>query len=256
MNYVRCHDDIGWTFSDEDAAALDINGFDHRQFLNDFYTGRFKGSFAQGLPFQFNPRPGIPAFRAPAPPWLAWKRPCRSETDAQVELAIRRILLMHSVILSIGGIPLLYLGDEIGTLNDYDYRQDPARADDSRWVHRPRADWRAFARRSDVDTIEGRVFSRLRHLIACVKRHPPLAATRPRSSTLGILTSLDYVRRYAGQRVLVLASFSERKQPVAANELRLHGLSHDFSDLVTGEQVSTRSDLVLEPLSFAWLEAN
>jgi glycosidase len=58
-----------------------------------------------------------------------------------VELAIRRILLIHGVILTVGGIPLIYLGDEIGTLNDYTYRDDPAHASDSRWVHRPRADW-------------------------------------------------------------------------------------------------------------------
>ena len=55
VNYVRCHDDIGWSFADEDAAELGINGFDHRQFLNLFYTGRFKGSFARGLPFNYNP---------------------------------------------------------------------------------------------------------------------------------------------------------------------------------------------------------
>ncbi len=58
VNYVRCHDDIGWTFDDGDAAALGINGYDHRRFLNEFYTGRFAGSFARGLPFQENPRTG------------------------------------------------------------------------------------------------------------------------------------------------------------------------------------------------------
>jgi amylosucrase len=140
VNYVRCHDDIGWTFDDQDAAALGIQGFDHRQFLNAFYTGRFPGSFARGLPFQYNPTTRDMRISGTCASLAGLEKALREETDAEVELAIRRILVMHSVILSIGGIPLIYLGDEVGTLNDYGYRTDPARAEDSRWVHRPAAD--------------------------------------------------------------------------------------------------------------------
>jgi amylosucrase len=44
VNYVRSHDDIGWGFADEDAEALGIHGFYHRQFLNRFYTGQEEAS--------------------------------------------------------------------------------------------------------------------------------------------------------------------------------------------------------------------
>ncbi|MEJ5226200.1 MAG: alpha-amylase family protein, partial [Anaerolineales bacterium] len=141
VNYVRCHDDIGWTFSDEDAALLGVRGDDHRRFLNEFYRGRFPGSFARGLPFQENPKTGDCRISGTCASLAGLEKALTEEGPPEVELAIRRILLIHGIILTVGGIPLLYLGDEIGTLNDYAYRDDPHKATDSRWVHRPRADW-------------------------------------------------------------------------------------------------------------------
>ena len=169
VNYVRCHDDIGWTFDDEDAAQVGINGYDHRRFLNDFYTGRFAGSFPRGLPFQENPKTGdarISGTCASLAGLETGAAASRAPADDR-ELARRaRILLIHSIILSIGGIPLIYLGDEIGTLNDYGYRDDPDKAGDSRWVHRPAADPARYAARTDSRTVEGQVYGGLRRLIA------------------------------------------------------------------------------------------
>ncbi|MCS6846124.1 MAG: alpha-amylase family protein, partial [Anaerolineae bacterium] len=172
VNYVRCHDDIGWTFSDEDAWQLGIKGFDHRQFLNAFYTGRFPGSFARGLPFQENPKTGDCRISGTCASLAGLEAALQANDAVLIELAIRRILLIHGVILSYGGIPLIYLGDEIGMLNDYGYRDDPAKAGDSRWVHRPRMDWTAAARRHDPSTIQGRIFGGLKRLIALRKAEP------------------------------------------------------------------------------------
>ncbi len=255
VNYVRCHDDIGWTFSDEDAAHLGINGFDHRQFLNAFYTGRFEGSFARGLPFQFNPTTRDMRISGTCASLAGLEKALRDESETEVDLAIRRILLIHSVILSIGGIPLIYLGDEVGTLNDYGYRDDPARADDSRWVHRLTADWDRIARRTDVNSIEGRIYTRLRRLIVLRKESPAFGGGETEIIDTGNPHVLGYVRRYEGERILILASFSEGAQRIAANDLRLHGLGYAFTDLVTGEQISSDEDLVLEPYRFVWLKA-
>ncbi len=175
VNYVRSHDDIGWTFSDEDAAELNIRGFDHRQFLNDFYTGRFKGSFARGLAFQYNPRTRDARVAGTCASLAGLEKALREETATEVDLAIQRILLINSIILVIGGIPLIYLGDEIGTLNDYQYRNDPAKAGDSRWVHRPYADWSRYARRTDPETVEGKIYQQLRQLIEIRKANPVFA---------------------------------------------------------------------------------
>ena len=125
VNYVRCHDDIGWTFSDEDATVWGVNGYDHRQFLNAFYTGRFEGAFARGLPFQENPKTGDCRISGTCASLAGLEKALNEETEAEVELALRRILLIHGIILTIGGIPLLYLGDEIGQLNDYSYTTIP-----------------------------------------------------------------------------------------------------------------------------------
>ena len=127
VNYVRSHDDIGWTFSNEDAALLGVKGWDHRQFLNSFYLGRFPGSFARGIVFQENPRTGDARISGTCASLAGLESALASRDLFQTELAIRRILLLHGIILTIGGIPLIYAGDEIGMLNDYSYQNDPTR---------------------------------------------------------------------------------------------------------------------------------
>jgi len=255
VNYVRCHDDIGWTFGDGDAARVGINGFDHRQFLNAFYIGRFPGSFARGLPFQENPKTGDARISGSCASLAGLEKALREETPYEVELAIRRILLIHSVILSIGGVPLIYLGDEIGTLNDYSYRNDPAKAGDSRWVHRPHTDWGKMDRRHDPSTIEGRIYKRLRHLIDVRKGCMAIAGGETTVIDPGNGHVFGYVRRHTGARMLVLANFSEREQQIATNTVRTYGLSYTFRDLVTGGAITLGNGepLVLEPYQFVWL---
>jgi amylosucrase len=253
VNYVRSHDDIGWTFSDEDAWQLGVNGFDHRRFLNAFYIGRFPGSFARGLPFQENPKTGDARISGTGASLAGLGKALREETEVEVNLAIRRILLLHSIILTIGGIPLLYLGDEVGTLNDYTYRDDPGKAHDSRWVHRPRTDWEKMARRNDPATIEGRLYGELRRLITLRQEHPVFAGYEMDVIDPANPHVFGYVRYQEGQRVLVLANFSEREQPVAANQVRIYGIGYTFTDLVTGETIRLDRDLMLAPYRFVWL---
>jgi amylosucrase len=254
VNYVRVHDDIGWTFSDEDAAALGINGFDHRQFLNAFYSGRFPGSFARGVPFQENPRTGDARISGTLASLAGLEKALQENNEAEIELSIRRILLVHSVILSIGGIPLIYLGDEVGTLNDYSYRRDPAKAKDSRWVHRPVINWSGpMARRSDPSTIEGRINIALRRLIELRQQHSALANGDIEVMRTGNDHVFGYVRRHHGERLLVLANFTEREQIVTANEIRLHGLNYDFTDLISNHSVTLGQDVKLQPYQVMWL---
>ncbi len=255
VNYVRCHDDIGWTFDDGDAARVGINGFGHRRFLNDFYTGRFPGSFARGLPFQENPQTGDCRISGTCASLSGLEKGRREETTYEVELAIRRILLIHGIILSAGGIPLIYLGDEVATVNDYSYRDDPAKAADSRWVHRPFANAANYGQRGNAETPAGRVYSGLRQLIA-VRRET-------RAFADGELTVIDtgnshvfgYLRQHAGARVMVLANFSEYEQPISANLVRNHGLSYDFHDLISGDTIALGENLILEPYRLVWLVA-
>ena len=140
ITYLRCHDDIGWAIDDADAAAVGLSGPAHRAFLSDYYTGRFPGSSARGPGV-----PGQPGHRRPAgerhrrprsPDWT----PRRPTTRPRWTPRSRRILLAHAIVLGWGGIPVLWMGDELGLPNDARWADEPGHEDDNRWVHRPRMD--------------------------------------------------------------------------------------------------------------------
>jgi amylosucrase len=249
VNYVRVHDDIGWTFSDEDAASLGVSGYDHRRFLNAFYRGRFEGSFARGLPFQENPKTGDCRISGTCASLAGLEKALNEEGPNEVELAIRRILLIHGVILTAGGIPLIYLGDEIGTLNDYSYRDDPAHERDSRWVHRPRADWEKYVKRNDPNCIEGRVYLGLQNLIALRKKNEAFSA-----GELEIIpTKNDHVlgfrRKHAGDYAVIFANFSEHPQTITSHILDQYSV-YDKQFLHGISALSDQKDLILEALDF------
>ena len=252
VNYVRCHDDIGWTFSDEDAARFGINGFDHRRFLNSFYTGRFAGGFAKGLPFQENAKTGDGRISGMCASLAGLEQALEINDALLIEHAIRRILLVHGIAMSYGGIPLLYLNDEIGQLNDYGYLNDPARAGDSRWTHRPARDWAAAERRHEPGSVQGRIFSGLMHMLAMRKQEPAFA-TRVEALDSSNPHVLAFAHYHASGPLLVLANFSEQPQTVPADTLHSQSMSWPARDLITGQHVSPSEGLALSPYQLAWL---
>lgn len=254
VNYVRCHDDIGWTFSDQEADDLGINGYDHRRFLNVFYTGRFEGSFARGLPFQENPRTGDARISGTCASLAGLEDALAEGAEDKIYFAIRRILLIHGLLLFVGGIPLLYLGDEIGTLNDYTFRNDSTKANDSRWVHRPVIDWQKMEKRNQPDTIEEKLFNGFLQLTRIRKQNPAFSV-----GELDVISTdndhvLGFVRHAGIERILLLANFSEESQIIPANLLRLYGLSYTFKELVTDVPCQL-VDLVLQPYQLVVLQS-
>jgi hypothetical protein len=229
--------------------VLGVNGYNHRRFLNEFYRGRFDGGFARGLPFQENPRTGDCRISGTCASLAGLEKAIHEEGPPEIELAIRRILLIHGVILTAGGIPLIYLGDEIGTLNDYSYLENPAHARDSRWVHRPTADWERYEKRNDANSIEGRVYQRFQTLIALRKGCKIFSGGELEVIPTGNVHVLGYLRVHARKRVAVFANFSEGQQTVAFHTIEPHvtglqGILHGASGFKTG------ANLVLEPLDF------
>jgi amylosucrase len=243
VNYVRSHDDIGWTFADEDAMQFGINGFDHRQFLNRFYVNRFEGSFARGVPFQDNPV----------------TNDCRiSGTCASLagleqhdEHAVARILLMHSVALSSGGIPLIYLGDEVGTLNDLSFTNDAGKAADSRWVHRPARDTKRYAQRSDPSTDAGRIYQGLRNMIDVRKHTPAFSGGRLTGFRTGNAHVLGYLRQSPVGDVLVLCNFSELEQHCGAAVFS--EMPSEALDILSKNKFTLHNGLALAPYAVLWL---
>lgn len=243
VNYVRGHDDIGWTFADEDAAELGVDAAGHRRFLNDFYTDRFEGTFARGVPFQENPRTGDRR--------VSGTTASLAGVEAGDPYGIDRVLLAHSIALSTGGLPLLYLGDEVGQLNDHGYLDDPSTAGDSRWVNRPRRPAERYAERETPGADAAEIFGGLLHLIAIRKRTDLFAG-----NALTVFDAvndhvLGYQRPGDGEAVLVLANVSDEAQEVAPE--RFGGFAPEAVDLVTEIAVDLREGFRLAPLQFVWL---
>ncbi len=255
VNYLRCHDDIGWTFDDQDARSVGIDPYGHRRFLNAFYTGEFPDSFARGVPFQFNPETGDGRVSGTLASLAGLEQAIQAQDATLIELAIQRILLLHSIILSVGGIPLIYIGDEVATCNDYSYVNTPAKADDSRWVHRIAFAWHHRARWDDPESPQGKVYHALMQLIRLRKHLPAFAGNDMTVIDTGSPHLLGYIRQHHGQRLLVVANFSETPQDFSANRLRLYGMGYHFHDFNSGTAVNAGVGLVLAPYQFVWLEA-
>ena len=242
VNYVRSHDDIGWTFADEEAAELGIHGGDHRRFLNDFYVGRFPGSFADGEPFQENPRTGDCR--------IAGTTASLAGMGGDPDPGLRRVLLLHSVALAAAGIPLLYLGDEVGQPNDRTYRERPAEAVDARWVHRPFRDEALHAGRLDAESVPGRLFGGLKRLIDLRKATPAFGGAALHGFWTGNRHVLGILRPERGG-VLALANFSDETQTLLPE--RFAAMPARVRDLVAARAVPLRTELRLPPLGFLWL---
>lgn len=256
VNYLRSHDDIGWTFDDNDAWFVRINPWGHRQFLNAFYVGRFGGSFARGVPFQENPDTGDARISGTLASLAGLEQALQGADQRLIELAIRRILLIHSIILSIGGIPLLYLGDELGTTNDYTFVADPAKAGDSRWVHRAARNEAALAQRHDPASVPGRIFGGLVALIRLRKTQPALYDGEMEVIVADNPHLFGFVRHHGGQRLLILANFSEHAQSVDGNMLRMYGAGTHFTELVQQTTITIGETLLLDAYQYLWLEAH
>lgn len=246
VNYVRSHDDIGWTFADEDAAELGINGYDHRRFLNDFYVGRFPGGFARGVPFQENPKTGDAR--------IAGTTASLAGVEAEDDGGVDRVILAHAIALSTGGIPLIYLGDEVAQLNDYTCLYEPETAGDSRWVHRPQHPDDRYAQRDDPATAAGQVYARLSALIRARQSTPEFAGNALIEFDARVPRVLAYQRPgtdAASPRILVLANFGD--QPTAVEALTLSGFASDGLDIVSGEPVDLRAGLALAAHECRWI---
>ena len=224
VTYVRCHDDIGWAITEEDAAAVGEDGQAHRRFLADFYAGDFPGTFARGARFQVNEATGDARTSGTAASLAG--------LEAGDPLAVGRLLLLHAVAFAYGGLPLIYMGDELGLCNDPAWAADAAHAGDNRWMHRPPMDWAAAERRHDPASAEGRLWAGLQRLVALRRG---TRAVHAQGSVEAIWTGNDHVfglrREHAGDRLLLLANFSPEPQRVAT-------------------EGDTR---VLEPYECAWL---
>lgn len=254
INYVRCHDDIGWTFDDGDAWKLGINGYDHRQFLNSFYVGSFEGSFSAGLPFQFNPDTGDMRISGMCASLAGLEKALRQSDAQTVEHALRRILLIHGVCFSIGGIPLIYIGDELGMMNDYGYKEIPEKANDSRWIHRPLFDWEKAENRTKNGSLEQRLFSGMQRMFSVRKAFKEfgIGQTQIVESSQ---THLFIFRRSLGkEQSAMLFNFSEHEIMLSVQEVNEVGILGMHRELLSDQAYSLEAGLRVEPYGQYWFK--
>jgi amylosucrase len=164
---------------------------------------------------------------------------------------VERILLAHSVAFSTGGLPLLYLGDEVGQLNDYGYAAEEGHGADSRWVHRPHFPAERYAHRHDPSTPEGAIFAGLRRMTAARAGAPELAGTRLIPFDTKNPGVLGYQRPGDGTLILALANFSDQPQIIQAGTLS--GFTPEAVDILSGNPVSLTNGIVLRALEYTWL---
>ncbi len=252
--YLRCHDDIGWAITDEDAGALGISGPAHRNFLAEFYTGSFPGSFARGDLFQSNPLTGDKRNSGSLASLAGLESALEASDDRAVATAIQRILMGHALIASFGGVPLIYMGDELGLLNDLSYLEDDHHKHDSRWMHRPKFDWANAERRSAPGTIEAQLFGGIRHILARRKAMPGFHADAP-TELLQTETDGIFAFRRTGpiQPVVALFNFTENWLAVPRSWATAVGV-RDFVDHLSQGHVDTPNDVIaLPPYARVWL---
>lgn len=165
FTYVRCHDDIGWAIDDDDALAVGVTGSGHRAFLAEFFRGDFPTSFALGTPFGVNEAAGDERTSGMAATLAGVTSALRDGDAAALSHAIDRVILLYSIAFGWGGIPIIYMGDELCQADDPSWRTDPERRHDTRWAHRPAFDDDLAALRNDPSTCTGQIWARIRDLV-------------------------------------------------------------------------------------------
>lgn len=165
LNYLRCHDDIGWGLDyDWLLANRGATQIEHKQYLNDFLKGAYPGSFARGELYNDDPITRDARMCGTTASLCGIEKADYEGNEYDLDRAIRFDLTLHAYMLTQSGIPVLYSGDEIGQLNDYDYHKDPKKWDDSRYIHRGKFNWDLARKRKEKGTIQERIFDGLHKL--------------------------------------------------------------------------------------------
>ena len=248
LNYLRCHDDIGWGL---DYATLKEWGMEevaHKKYLNDYFQGKIEGSVSRGELYNEDPVTGDARFCATTASMCGVESAGFEQNDEKMNWAIRKDLMLHAYMFTQSGIPMLYSGDEIGQVNDYTYKEDPDKAADSRYIHRGKFNWDLVDNIKDKTSVQGRIFNGLEKL-------EKIRRTEAVFNTDAEVYTKDYsdtsilwiVRKAEGEELHAVFNFSDEGKTIWMPEKAV------YTNLMTGvtEEVET---VELSGWDFVWMK--
>ena len=248
LNYLRCHDDIGWGL-DYDYLMRNYGWGEvpHKRFLNDYLTGKYPASTARGELYNDDPRLGDARLCGTTASLCGVEAARESGSTKAMDAAVRLDVMLHAFMFTLSGVPVLYSGDEIALENDYSYHDDPVKAEDSRYLHRGDMDWAKAGNRDKEDTPEGAVFTAITRMETLRAKYAVFddeadvwLLDTGCSSVLGI------GRYYRGEKLLALFNFSREPQTAWLCDDNL------YQDLAGGRRCRAGS-VKLPAGGFRWL---
>ncbi|NNE77101.1 MAG: alpha amylase, partial [Pricia sp.] len=257
INYLRCHDDIGLGFENRHIEEIGWNAGQHRKFLLDYYCQNIEWSPAKGLVFMYNPKTGDGRITGSCASLLGLEKALGQNDETKIERAIRKIIMLHGIILSYGGIPLIYAGDEIGTLNDYSYQEDLNKKDDNRWVNRPFQDWKAVEKLDKKNTYHSKIFFAIQHLIRLRKETPAFGDNNNIVLYHNPNPHVFVYERTKGsdESILIVCNFDDATQLIEKETLGLYAASNVPKDLITDKALTiVGNKVVLKSYQLLWLK--
>ncbi|RIV34831.1 alpha amylase [Flagellimonas lutimaris] len=258
INYIRCHDDIGLGYENHLIEELGWNPGMHRKFLLDYYCQRLDWSPATGMLFMYNPKTGDGRITGSAASLLGMEKALATKDESLLEESVKKIILLHGITLAFGGIPLIYAGDEIGTLNDYSFQNDASKKGDSRWVNRPMQDWETISKLDNQNLPQSKIFHTLQKLIGIRKKNTVFADNNNLELChTGNDHILSFERTQDQEGLLVICNFDENPQVIDSSWIKKLGYfsKGEPLDLVSDEKIELNSGLLeIAPYQMMWLQ--
>ncbi len=247
LNYLRCHDDIGWGLDYGFLKQFGMNEVSHKKYLNDFLTGAFPEAFGRGELYNSDPTSGDARLCGTTASLCGIEKAAYERNDEALAQAVRLDLMLHAYMLTQSGIPVIYSGDEIGQENDYTYHEEPDRWGDSRYLHRGRFRWDLEAKRSETGTVQEKLFNGIGKLEK-IRKGSPVFHTDAQVHTIDTRDDavLGIVRENAGQKLTALFNFSAYEKTVYLEE------GTGYTDLISGKKTKG-SEVHVEGYGACWL---
>jgi amylosucrase len=246
VNYARCHDDIGWGLDEAVLKNLGFDPFLHKRFLITFFLGTFPGSFSKGELYEADPRTLDARNTGTCASLCGLERAIEEQDEYQLELALKRIILLHTLCIVMDGIPVIYSGDEIAQLNDYTYINERRKSADSRFLHRGKFDWEAASQSKDLSLPGSKIFNQMLRIISVRKQEPLLGSGKSQriiqTDDIGVLGILleEKVPEIQSSRILVLANCTEYPKMVVITQTNPSGDIDRglWTDLIQGKRIA------------------